>query len=319
MKGKYKITIKNKRLVYNMEIERNITIIKGNSGTGKTTLVNALQNFERLGSKSGVSIKCKRPCHVLSGDDWEYQLSKWSNCIVFIDEGSGWIKSSDFAHAIQNSDNYYVIITRENLYQLPYSIKSILELKKTTSRFNHTYNKTYPYYEHIPNVRDQFINMDLILTEDSNSGHELFSQIAEDNNMTCVSADGNSNILEKLYKLDDKRAMVIADGAALGAAMEKIYRYYKLHDDKVVLYLPESFEWLIMKSEVISDTEIVNILNNPAEYIESKEFFSWERYFTYLLEQKTANTPYKYSKNKLAQFYKQDINIKKILSEISGE
>ena len=36
MKGKHKIVVKNNRLHYEFEIKRNITIIKGDSATGKT-------------------------------------------------------------------------------------------------------------------------------------------------------------------------------------------------------------------------------------------------------------------------------------------
>lgn len=43
--------------------------------------------------------------------------------------------------------NYYVLITRENLYQLPYSVEAVLELQITTRRKKRTYNKAYPYSE----------------------------------------------------------------------------------------------------------------------------------------------------------------------------
>ena len=43
MKGKYKVIVQNNRLHYELEIRRNITIIQGNSATGKTTLVNMLR------------------------------------------------------------------------------------------------------------------------------------------------------------------------------------------------------------------------------------------------------------------------------------
>ena len=47
MKGKYKVIVQNNRLHYELEIRRNITIIQGNSATGKTTLVNMLrQEFQ---------------------------------------------------------------------------------------------------------------------------------------------------------------------------------------------------------------------------------------------------------------------------------
>lgn len=39
MRGKYRVVVKNKRLHYEFEIKRNITIIKGDSATGKTNLI----------------------------------------------------------------------------------------------------------------------------------------------------------------------------------------------------------------------------------------------------------------------------------------
>ena len=40
-----------------------------------------------------------------------------------------------------------MLVTREDLSTLPYSVNAILELKKTTSRFKRTYNKAYPVYD----------------------------------------------------------------------------------------------------------------------------------------------------------------------------
>ena len=63
-----------------------------------------------------------------------------------------------------------------------------------------------------------------------------------------------------------------------------------------MLYLPESFEWLILLSDVLNDREIMHILDNPYEYIESREYFSWERFFTKLLTEKSEDTYLAYSK-----------------------
>ena len=39
MKGKHKVIVSTKRLKYEFELRRNLTIIQGDSATGKTTLV----------------------------------------------------------------------------------------------------------------------------------------------------------------------------------------------------------------------------------------------------------------------------------------
>ena len=61
MKGKHKIVVKNNRLHYEFEIKRNITIIKGDSATGKTTLINMIRQFANLGNASGIEIECDAP------------------------------------------------------------------------------------------------------------------------------------------------------------------------------------------------------------------------------------------------------------------
>ena len=45
MIGKYKITVENEFLKFEFTIKRNITIVRGNSATGKTTLINYISTF----------------------------------------------------------------------------------------------------------------------------------------------------------------------------------------------------------------------------------------------------------------------------------
>ena len=52
---------------------------------------------------------------MLEGALWKQKLTGITDGIVFIDEGNEFIKSSEFAREIQQTDNYYVIVTRESL------------------------------------------------------------------------------------------------------------------------------------------------------------------------------------------------------------
>ena len=70
-----------------------------------------------------------------------------------------------------------------------------------------------------------------------------------------------------------------------------------------MLYLPESFEWLILSSGILKDTEVAQILQTPSDYIDSRDYFSWERYFTALLTEKTAGTYLNYTKKTLNEAY----------------
>ena len=312
MKGTYKIKISNSKVSFSLELERNITIICGNSATGKTTLIGLIRDYEQLGKASGVTIQCKKPCRVLSNVDWKYRLDAIHDSIVFLDEGNEFVRSQDFAQAIRGTDNYYVIINRESLSQLPYSVNSILKLK-TTSRKKVTYIRSYPEYSNLAEPIEQINRVDEIITEDSNSGHDMFSRIAQDNGVSCLSAQGKSNIFSCLANHSGDQILVIADGAAFGAELEKIYKLQEVSTGKIRLYLPESFEWLLLKSGILGNRTPHDILADPAAHIESRDFFSWEQYFTALLVDLTRDTYLHYNKNRLNPVYLQPANIEKVL------
>lgn len=125
MTGSYTIKVSTKRLEYSLKVNRNITIIRGDSATGKSTLVSLIQKHYNQGNKSGVSLQCDRTCLAIGGRDWEKLLTGVENSIVFIDEGNDFIRHPDFARAIKETSNYYVIITRESIKTLPYSIEEV--------------------------------------------------------------------------------------------------------------------------------------------------------------------------------------------------
>lgn len=97
--------------------------------------------------------------------------------------------------------------------------------------------------------------------------------------------------------------------------MNRVMKRIELSSDEIV-FLPESFEWLVLKSDLIKDNSIHAILDNPSEYIESEDYMSWERYFTALLTDKTKDTYLQYSKSKLNESYKSKKVKDAVLKEI---
>ena len=232
-----------------------------------------------------------------------------------MDEGNEFVKSEAFAKAIKNSSNYYVIITRENLYQLPYSVNAILKLK-TTNRRKKTYIRSYPLYDHLDDPVEQLTNSDLVITEDSNAGYEMFSHISAEHDVACIPANGKSNVFAQVADHIGNRVLVIADGAAFGAEVDKLYQLMEEHPNKITLYLPESFEWLILKSGILGGLTPTKILRNPSAHIDSSLHFSWEQFFTDLLVQITEDTVLHYSKKHLNPAYLQPANVSKLLEAI---
>ena len=128
MKGKYKVSVENNRLHYEFEIKQNITIIRGDSATGKTILVNMLRQAQKFGASSGIDLICEVPCKILEGENWKLILENAADTIFFIDNGNAFINTEEFAEAVKKSNNYFVLITRENLHNLPYSVDEIYGL-----------------------------------------------------------------------------------------------------------------------------------------------------------------------------------------------
>lgn len=45
MKGSYRVVVQNSSVRYDFVIRRNITVIKGDSATGKTTLIEMIREY----------------------------------------------------------------------------------------------------------------------------------------------------------------------------------------------------------------------------------------------------------------------------------
>ena len=113
MKGSHRIIVESRKVKYDFTIKRNITILTGDSGSGKTVLIELIRDYRRYGSDSGVFVSCDRDCRTIDNEDWERQISEISDSIIFIDEGNRFLTSKKFAELVQKSDNYFVIATRE--------------------------------------------------------------------------------------------------------------------------------------------------------------------------------------------------------------
>ena len=316
MKGKYKVIVRKNKLHYEFEIKRNITIIQGDSATGKTTLINMLRQAENLGESSGVDVLSNVPCRILEGVSWKLILQNTAGTIFFIDEENAFINTEEFAAEVRGSDNYFVLITRENLYNLPYSVEEIYGLY-ASGRYQNTKKIYQQMYRIYSDIQELPIKPELFIVEDSNSGYEFFKAVSDERNLECESAGGKSNIFSKIKNVKNREVCVIADGAAIGPEMNGLYEIS--HKKKNIhLYLPESFEWIVLKSGLIDDREIRKILETPELFIDSKKYFSWERFFTNLLIEKTKNSYLQYRKSAINKTYLHSKNKEKILNCIEA-
>ena len=113
MKGKCNLIIRNNKVTYELELQRNITIIKGISGSGKTTLYRMFEDLVEGGRQVGIHCNCTDKLRILKPNtDWEYEITSSHNKIFIADEYIDYITTLDFAKIAQNSDNYFILITR---------------------------------------------------------------------------------------------------------------------------------------------------------------------------------------------------------------
>ena len=248
MKGSYEVRIRNKQKVsYRFTLRRNVTVVRGDSGTGKTTLYDMIVTHMRGNAGNAVTIICERPCVALTDIAWEHQLSQMHDSIVFVDEGAKYISSEDFARAVGGSSNYFVLLTRMPLHQISYSVDEIYHIK--TSGRLHTFETEHPRrkgYAYGATSGHSRANYTLLLAEDSKSGLRFFEARFLDSHVDCKTSNGRSGIYKWLSEHLGQKVFVVADGAAFGSEASRVLSLQAQHPSDIRLCLPESFEWLLL-------------------------------------------------------------------------
>lgn len=326
MQGEKKVIARNKNNYYEFTLHRNITILKGDSGRGKTKLFELIEDYNNFGKSSDAKVISDCPVIAYDGRDWQNDIKKIKNSIVIVDEeNSKFINSVDFAKTIKGTSNYYLLITRNYLPSLPYSVKEIYELsgKGKNKKFVNVYSSKNNMYFKGSKKETSFIP-EVIITEDEKSGYQYWNKVSKQNSVLCVTAKSKTAVNNKLSEYKDKNVLVIADGAAFGPEMERLALKQENANGKIAICLPECFEWLLLASGILEHTDIkadidFEKIKELQLEIESKDYFSWEQFFEKMLINSTKNSRYcKYSKAKLTDFYIKDDNVVKVLELLKG-
>lgn len=319
MRGTHEIRVSNRRRVsFRLVVRRNITVIRGDSGTGKTTLFDMVAAHMRGDVGNAVSISCDKRCVALTDLDWSHQLAGFNDSIVFVDEGAPYVTSEEFASAVVGSDNYYVIITRIPLHQLPYSVNEIYRIKGSGK-----YHTLEPEFRpgrsmaYGANGRSR-APFTWLLVEDSKSGYRFFEARFADGEVRCASSGGRSGIYPWLCEHLGQKVFVVADGAAFGPESSRVLALQEQHPQDIRICLPESFEWLLMKAGILHDAHMQEVLEDPSAFIESRDYASWERFFLDLLRQVTRGTALAYDKSRLPEVWVVPSNADRVMDLIAN-
>lgn len=149
MRGIVNIEVYDKKIHYFLTLRRNITIIRGDSGTGKTVLYRMIQESMSKKNDGNVVLKSNAECRVLTdASEWEFAINNRINTVFFIDEDNDFVSSNKFQVLANQNSNYFVIISREPFTNLTYSSNEIYGFRETGKYRNadRVYNEMYNLY-----------------------------------------------------------------------------------------------------------------------------------------------------------------------------
>lgn len=306
MTGSYSFTLSSSKIIFKIELHRNVTVLRGEGATYKTLFCHMIHDAGRIGS--GVHLKSP-DAKVVYLDDRDFSRDhlafyRRTNSILVFDEDSLCVNTKEFRKAITDTGCYFILITRTSCSEFGVSTKEMFEFDYDDTL---DLNKRTVYMK--PIYQGEFFGsykaQKAFLTEDEKSGHQFFKQMYPE--CSVISAKGKDNIAKIIPS--HPNSIIIVDGAAFGFEMKTVYSL--LEEYNCFLIAKESFEYCTLCSGILTLPANVD-LKHPV--VDSTQFLTWENYFTELLESLTKGTRMLYSKSRLNPAYITSGNGAKILA-----
>ena len=252
-----------------------ITILKGDSGTGKTVLVNTLiSNSElvRVEKSDDYAIR-------LVGNDYYKDITELKKSVLIFDDSSD-VDTASFL-ALCNSfcdvnDNYILIVGRDlvgsKISFINIALRSIYRLK----------NDGINYYLENYYIDNKPTSLHPIIIEDSVNGYKFFSNYFSD----VTSSHGKDNLIDVIIKSKNNKVWILFDTLSAGNIIDRI-----LSVEKEIFWDINygSFEEFLLETNAINKVYIpVSI--NPERV--TKEIIS-----------KSSNSKYKVTKSTISKCF----------------
>ena len=290
--------------MYDLELERRVTIIRGLSGTGKTFLWDLVRRS--VNYKREIQVTCERRVRVFDEVpvNWEAWGVNNASTVFVIDEDTylGKWESEVYRH-LREYDCWLIYITRSSEISLE------LECAISSVKCLHTSGKYKTLVDAMP-LRGVTKRPAKIWTEDTNSGYQFFKKIFDNTESVQVGKSWLSS--NKLHALRD--SLLAFDCAVLGPIFTGVYLVYE--DEMFDIINTDSFEKLLLTSSSFNkDNEVHEILENPALYgANDKQYYSWESFFEKkLVEAMLRNHMGTYHKSELPVAFTGDSVVRSIL------
>lgn len=206
------------KVQFNITIKSRVTIIRGDSATGKTVFLECISNPRSSESRTDVTLYEYDPAE----NPVDYLRRRPSVRYVFIDEDSA--NKMDRLELLENildAGYYLVIATRSPLRNLTYAITDVY--------YMHTENNITTLRSYYQDY-SRFIAASSYACEDTKSGYQYWRS-----RLPVQPMSGNRNWIN--YVKDN---CLIVDGAAFGNQIADVIKYTQN------IYAPLSFECLLL-------------------------------------------------------------------------
>ena len=195
MNGKRRFIVSDSSTLFDITLYRNVTVLRGYGGSGKTRLHKFISEADKKGS--GVHLTDTTSNVIAASDDFlERDLRRYrgTDTIFVFDEDFPYFSSNEFREAITTTGCYFLIISRGSFSGFGVSTKEIYELDhKKNADLNKEVYILKPCYPNI--VIGSVENKVHVITEDSGAGFQLFERILPGEDETgrkyVVSAHGS--------------------------------------------------------------------------------------------------------------------------------
>lgn len=288
------IDVKDDLLHFNIDLQRRVSFIKGDSATGKTSMYNLLDRKLRH-KDDEVLLKSNIDIVLLDFSN----LSEKHSHVLYIVDDLDILPNHDFEALMDNmieDDLWFLIMSREEVdYKLKASIIFSSNCEYSLGVVNGVYT-LIPLYIYDNKTIDKY---DCVLVEDAKGGFEFFSKLYS--NCEVRSACGKNNVITCMNTaIEDgfENILVIFDTANFGSCFSEFYNTATKSEANIeFISAYECFEELLLQTNLLRHLEEVDFAFQNLES-EANKFKSWEKYFEYLISVATSNKPYGYSHGK---------------------
>ena len=281
----------NHKFDYYLQLKRKVTIVQGDSGVGKSLFVNL---SEQSITDNSIHFDCNLRLSILSPTDWMSFSGK--NCVIPIDEYHPLLQSGDCLRFFEKTNCYFIVITRKLLAWFPCQPEDIYLMIKS-----HNKRTLIPAF----NLKEEnYQKPDLVVTEDGGAGYKFYKLLWSSLDFPVISSYGKENlvaVVDRQYRSKNS-TLIIADRFGFGAVMGFMLKY--VNTGSVNLFLPNSFEWLLLKSEMFCEYNDVREFIKSVETSEFSTEVNYEVRTTKFLKSITEGCPCHYKKEELGLCYK---------------